>query len=350
MNDALHRKLQEAPKAPGCYLFKDDMDHIIYVGKAKALYSRVRSYFTAAAEKDERIKGLIRQIADVDFWVAPCETDALLEEYRLIKQHKPWFNSQLKREAPHPFLRVDMDREYPTVTIAQEAADDGAEYFGRFYDVYDAQEAIETLNSVWHTPLCKKTPLPSAACLYHALRQCSGPCIAAIDSGAYRAGMAEAMALLRGHFVPALEEIRQALERHTADWAFEKAAQAQKKLEALERLRKKGHKMLGLREEQDAVVLLRAYHAQECVLFYVVRGQVRNRAYFAASMEVEQRERLLYQALAKCDPKEAEPWLIPCIGEVFADKRFLWIGKEEALREIGEKAAVLMQEFFTEGR
>ncbi len=338
MNELLKSKVTTAPKQPGCYLFKDDMGNTIYVGKAKSLHARVRSYFTAAAEKDERIKGLIRQIADVEFLLTPSETDALIEEYRLIKQRKPWFNSQMKRDTPHPFIRIDTTHPYPALTIEPEAAEDGAEYFGSFFDVYDAQEAIDTLSGVWKTPLCLKSPLPGKPCLYHSIGKCSGPCAGKIDPSAYRADIEEIMKLLGGGRVPSMDRLAQEFQEHMRNLAFEKAAIVHENLESLEKLRKKSQKWFRIQENQDAIVLVRAYRAAECILFVVRQGRVVSRTFLSMGMGAQEKDALIQQSMSATPFPPMEEWVSRCVSDVFADKRFMLMsslsGGKDALLEL----------------
>lgn len=343
ISETLKNKITTAPKLPGNYLFRDSMGNIIYVGKAKSLRARVRSYFTAAAQKDERIEELIRQIADVDFSVTSSETEALLQEYRLIKQHKPWFNSQLKRDTPHPFLRIDTASEYPSITIADEPTDDGAEYFGSFFDIYDALETIEVLNSIWRTPLCKQAPLPKKACLYRGIGRCTAPCEATIAVAEYRNTIAEVAAILRGNRAPTMDQLDQEINQHIRDLAFEKAAASQKKLAAAEKLRRRGQKFFRLQPDQDALVLVRAYHAQECVLFFLRRGIVMNRVYLSAGMRESESHNIIVECLCGEPKALIEEWTTDCFTEIFADKQFIPLQQEMPVAVV---AAVARRTFF----
>lgn len=339
MHDALKDKLRALPKQPGCYVLKDNMGHIIYVGKAKVLAHRVRSYFTAAAKRDERIEGLLRQVHDLEVFVMPSETEALLQEYRLIKQHKPWFNAQLKRDTPHPFLRIDTASAYPSMAIAETTAEDGAMYIGRFFDVYDAQEIIEKLNTVWHTPLCRKAILPERACLYRDLGKCSAPCEAAIAADAYQAVVGEVAALLQGERVPTMDRLHAQIGAHIRDLAFEKAAEAQKKLSTLEKLQRRGQKFFHLRPDQEAVLLLRAYHARECVVCHIQGGAVVHRTYLHADMQEAERRKAVADCLMSDATAPVEGWLTDCVIEVLADKRFVPL---DAAQENGERCAAVL--------
>lgn len=325
MNDVLSKKLKTVPKCPGCYLFKDGVGRIIYVGKAKVLANRVRSYFHTRI--DERIQMLVRQIEDVEFIVTPSETDALIKEYQLIKQHKPWFNSQLKRDTKRPFVRIDCTNEYPSISIANDAIDDGAEYFGSFADYYDAEESIELINKIWRTQLCMKAKLPTKACLYRSLGKCLAPCIANVDVVTYQSIIGEVTALLNG-MQPNTAEIKHEMETYIQSMDFEKAADANDKMIALEDLFRKCQKIIRLHENQDAMILLRAYRAGECVLFNIRHGVVVNRVYIAATMTVEEKKLLIRECLLENVNVTEDILLAQCAAEIFAEKRFMRIGEK----------------------
>lgn len=347
MNDFLKEKLRAVPKQPGCYLFKDSMGNVIYVGKAKSLSSRVRSYFSAAAKKDERIQGLIRQIEDVEYHVTPTETDALLQEYRLIKALKPWFNSQLKRDTPHPFMRIDTESEYPSISIVDETSDDNAEYIGSFFDVFDAQETIELLNLIWKTPLCKQSPLPAKACLFASIGRCVAPCKAEIDSETYQATIAEIVSLLRGKQCAMRDRLEHELAHHIRELEFEKAALLSKKLAALDKLQRKGRKLVYLPKDQDAVMLLRAYHAKECMLFYMCRGVVVNMTCLTADMSEIARGHEIEMCFQSDNGTAIESWLNVGIFEILADKRFFRI-EEATFSVVIDWAQAQMTEMFAD--
>jgi excinuclease ABC subunit C len=128
-----------APKEPGCYLFKDKDGNIIYVGKSKNIYRRVRQYFSKIHDPSNKLYLLARQAVEAEYRVTASELDALILECLLIKQYKPWFNSQLKHTARHPFLRLDISEDYPTLCSVYEKDDDTALYYGVFYKEDDLQ-------------------------------------------------------------------------------------------------------------------------------------------------------------------------------------------------------------------
>lgn len=316
----LAEKIKEAPKAPGCYLFYDGQGRILYVGKAKSLASRVRQYFHAAAREDERIAPLVPRIADVQYVTTPTETDALLEEYRLIKLHKPWFNAQLKRDTEHPYLRIGLAEAFPSISVAWQEADGGAAYYGCFFDIYDAEEAMELLGDVWKTPRCGKAPLPERPCLYHGMGKCAGPCGGHIAQDAYRAAIGEISALLAGEDVPALASLRARVAEHAAALAFEKAQETQALLDRLERLRQKGRKIFRLPEDRDVYVLLRAYREASFSVFLVRGGAVAKRTILSGGdADVKA---LAGAYFAQPEPQENGRFLAQSIAEVLAEKSF----------------------------
>lgn len=334
--EALKEKIAKAPKQPGCYLFKDVMGNIIYVGKSKLLRNRVRQYFHAASRNDERIRYLVREIADVEYLVTETETAALMQEYRLIKLYKPWFNSQLKRDTVHPYIRIDTACEYPTLTIVQDAADDGAAYYGCFHDVYDAQRALETIARVWKTPVCAKAPLPRRTCLFYQMNTCSGPCEGKVAPAAYRASVDEIICLFKGERVLAFDRLREEMAYHIKRLAFEKAESVQETIDDLEALQYRGKRLRRLPREGIVFALVRAYREPCFSLFHIRDGVLYGHAVFEKGIGAEETQKRIMAVLAASEPVADSDWIVRCVAEIYADKLF-------AVVPAGADSAALLQ-------
>lgn len=200
---SLKNKVNSLPVKPGCYIYRNKYDTVIYVGKSKCLKKRVRQYFQNPDKKEGKIQNLIREIHDLDYIVTETETDALLLECRLIKQYKPQYNSMMKRNRPYPFISISQNKDYPGIYITDYPEQDkDVISFGCFYNKEDAEKIITLINEIWKTPLCKKKyfndNLKERACFYYHIGKCNAPCTSNISKNDYKNTINEIVNLLRG--------------------------------------------------------------------------------------------------------------------------------------------------------
>ena len=176
---SLEDKLKELPSSSGVYLHKDASGRVIYVGKAKNLRSRVRSYFRAARPFDRKTDALVDQIADLEFIVTDNEVEALILEASLVKQHKPRYNIKLQDDKSYPHLKLTINEPFPKVVITRRIQRDGALYFGPFLPASLARKTIDVINRTFQLRTCDieingKAPRP---CLEYHIKRCLGPCV-----------------------------------------------------------------------------------------------------------------------------------------------------------------------------
>src|SRR5258707_14391339 len=179
----LDEKLKEIPRSPGVYLYKDAAGNIIYIGKAKNLRNRVRSYFQAGRASDFsyeiKTAELVRQIADVEIIVTDNEVEAFILEATLVKQHQPYFNYKLKDDKSYPHLKLTVNEPFPKCVITRRIQNDGALYFGPFLPASMARRTIDLINRTFQLRTCDieidgKAPRP---CLEYHIKRCLGPCV-----------------------------------------------------------------------------------------------------------------------------------------------------------------------------
>src|SRR5919206_936951 len=179
MSATLEEKLQNLPTSPGVYLHKDEAGKIIYVGKAKNLRNRVRSYFQSGRGHDAKTRELVRRIADLEFIVTDTEVEALVLESNLIKQHKPRYNVLLKDDKQYPHLKLTISEPFPRVMITRRIQRDGALYFGPYLPASLARRTIDLINRTFQLRTCDieidgRLPGP---CLEYHIKRCLGPCV-----------------------------------------------------------------------------------------------------------------------------------------------------------------------------
>lgn len=193
VNDLLKQKLAILPDQPGCYLMKDRQGTIIYVGKAKVLKNRVRSYFTGSHNaKTER---LVSEIEDFEYIMTSSDMEAFLLELNLIKLHDPKYNIMLKDDKTYPYIKITNER-YPRLLITRKVKKDRAKYFGPYPNGYAAAETKKLLDRLY--PLRKCDPMPNRSCLYYHIGQCLAPCVKDIPASTYDDMKQEIARFLKG--------------------------------------------------------------------------------------------------------------------------------------------------------
>ncbi len=227
MTPTLDDKLKNLPLSPGVYLHKDDAGKIIYVGKAKNLRHRVRSYFQSGRGHDHKTRELVRRIADLEFIVTDTEVEALVLESNLIKQHKPRFNVLLKDDKQYPHLKLTINEPFPRVMITRKVNRDGALYFGPFLPASLARRTIDLINRTFQLRTCDieidgKLPRP---CLEYHIKRCLGPCVKGLCAPAeYEEAVRDVRLLLEGKNKELGEQLEARMIQASEEMRFEMAA------------------------------------------------------------------------------------------------------------------------------
>lgn len=229
MNERIKNKLAILPDQPGCYLMKDKNGTIIYVGKAKILKNRVRSYFTGSHNtKTER---LVSEIEDFEYIVTESNIEALLLEINLIKKNDPKYNIMLKDDKTYPFLKITNEK-YPRLMITRKVLKDKAHYFGPYPDVNAANETKKLLDRLF--PLRKCKPSQKTPCLYYHLGQCLCPYAFHVDPQIYKDMVEEIKNFLNGGHTEIQDQLIEKMNQAAVDMEFEKAAEYRDQIRAIE--------------------------------------------------------------------------------------------------------------------
>jgi len=223
----LEEKLKNLPTSPGVYLHKDDAGKIIYVGKAKNLRNRVRSYFQSGRGHDRKTRELVRRIADLEYIVTDTEVEALVLESNLIKQHKPRYNVMLKDDKQYPHLKLTVSEAFPRVMITRRIQRDGSLYFGPFLPASLARRTIDLINRTFQLRTCDieidgKLPRP---CLEYHIKRCLGPCVKDLcKPDEYAEAVRDVRMFLEGKNKELADEYGVRMERASEEMRFEMAA------------------------------------------------------------------------------------------------------------------------------
>ncbi|WP_163653630.1 excinuclease ABC subunit UvrC [Listeria sp. PSOL-1] len=225
----IQNKLALLPDQPGCYLMRDKQGTIIYVGKAKILKNRVRSYFTGT--HDSKTQRLVQEITDFEYIVTSSDVEALLLEINLIKKHDPRFNIRLKDDKTYPFIKITNER-HPRLIITRQVKKDKGKYFGPYPNVYAANEVKKILDRLY--PLRKCTTLPNKVCLYYHLGQCLAPCVFEVSKETYQKMFDEIVSFLNGGYKKVKQELLTKMNHAAGSMEFEKAAEFRDQINAIE--------------------------------------------------------------------------------------------------------------------
>ena len=237
--DAIAAKLPHLPESPGVYLWKDGEGVVLYVGKAKRLRSRVRSYFATDHLESVKTRALMRQAADVDTIVVPTEAHALILEANLIKEYRPRFNIALRDDKSYPYIKVTVQESFPRVFVTRRLLDDGARYFGPYTDVGQMRRALNVVKRIFTVRSCNydmPREMPERACLDFHIGRCKAPCILAQTQEDYRVMIDEVLLFLDGRADEVIRRVRERMEEAAAGLDFERAGELRDALRHLERM------------------------------------------------------------------------------------------------------------------
>ncbi|MGM0920942.1 MAG: excinuclease ABC subunit UvrC [Bacillota bacterium] len=218
MEQLIKEKLALLPDQPGCYLMKDRFGTIIYVGKAKVLKNRVRSYFTGS--HDGKTQRLVNEIKDFEYIVTSSNIEALILELNLIKKHDPKYNVMLKDDKTYPFIKITAER-HPRLIVTRNVKKDNGKYFGPYPNVQAARETKKLLDRLY--PLRKCSTLPDRVCLYYHMGQCLAPCVYKVTQEQNRQMVDEMSRFLRGGFKQIKEELSKKMLAAAENLDFERA-------------------------------------------------------------------------------------------------------------------------------
>lgn len=285
---ALEEKIRHFPASPGVYLMRDRAGEIIYIGKARTLRQRVRSYFNPSGDSRYHVKFLMAKVADIDVMLTDTEKEALLLENTLIKQHHPRYNLNLKDDKTYFSLRIDPREEFARFTIVRKRPDDGARYFGPYSSGAAAREVLRQMVRMFplrHYPLaaCMSRSRP---CLYHQIGQCSAPCHGLITREAYAALVEGAMLFLEGKGRLLVAEFKQRMTAASERMDYEEAARWRNLLHSIEVTVEK-QKVVLRGGDSDVVGFHRDGSRIELALLFIRAGVLSGSRQFTLSWELD---------------------------------------------------------------
>src|SRR5437660_1647779 len=239
MSSTLEAKLKAIPPGPGVYLYKDAGGQTIYVGKAKSLRNRVRTYFQTSRDLDERKDQMMTAIEDVEFIMTDTEGEALALENNLIKEHKPKYNILLRDDKTYPFIKLTINEPYPRTMITRRVRKDGAAYFGPFFPAGLARKSLKLIERYFLIRNCNiridgKRPRP---CLQYYIHRCLGPCVDGLTTfEQYQEAVKDVRLFLEGRNNDLIKRLQVKMEEASSDQQYEVAAHYRDAIETMETL------------------------------------------------------------------------------------------------------------------
>ncbi len=268
--------LDALPNAPGVYFMIDSDGFILYVGKAKVLADRVRSYFQMSAQHPEKIAKMVRKVHSIRWEETGSELGALLLESQQIKKHKPPFNTMSKKIRRYPFLRLDTTSDFPTVEFCDHIHNDGAEYYGPFLYRGMVQEVVQTIERNFRLRLCHDPLDPSPdvrPCFYYHIKKCAAPCAAAQSKESYREEVEAVRRFLSGYSEGVVAMIEHEMQACAERLEFEQAAMLRNRARELRKLFDRNHQGSTAVNKTNLVVIVPASEREKSVeLFCLRRG------------------------------------------------------------------------------
>ena len=272
---AVLQQAKALPERPGVYLMKDAAGRMLYVGKARRLRSRVRSYFGSGRSLEPRVRALAERIATLDHVVTANEAEALLLEATLVKRHQPAYNVRLKDDKHYPYLKVDVQHDWPRVTITRRVERDGARYFGPYASAGSVRRTLAVVKKLFPWRSCTKriTGDDPRPCLDYYIKRCIAPCTSWCTPGEYRAVIDQTLLFLEGRNDEVLRHVEREMRESAAALDYERAARLRDQAEAIRRVTERQRMATTSALDADVFALARG-GGEACVQAFFVRGTV----------------------------------------------------------------------------
>lgn len=280
----IEEELKKLPTSPGVYLMKNELQQIIYVGKAIHLRNRVKQYFQKSKNHSIKVLKMVQHIVSFEYIVTQSEMEALVLECNLIKKYNPKYNIRLKDDKHYPYIKVDVHTPFPQVKIVRSMRKDGAKYFGPYTDASAMWEIVEIIKKTWLLRRCPRN-LPKdigkeRACLNHHIGQCSAPCIGATDESQYKLMVQEVVEFLSGKYKETIRHLEEQMNEAAENLNFEKAAILRDQIGAIRRIEQKQTAINSSMEDQDVIAFGRNEKDTLMQIYFVRAGKLVGREHF----------------------------------------------------------------------
>jgi len=275
-------QLKTVPTNPGVYLFKNEQENVLYVGKAANLSNRVRSYFMEHKNLPSKIQRLMSKISDIEFIVTNSEQEALILECSLIKKYRPRYNVRLKDDKTFPYLKINITEDWPGVYVTRRFQKDGARYFGPFASAGSVRKTLRLIKKIFPFRSCTKTITgrDKKPCLEYHIHRCLGPCIGAVTREEYHEMINQVIQFLEGKQELVLRQLNQKMMEASHRFQFEKAALLRDQIKAIEKVIEAQKIAVTLKGEQDVIALAQDKGLACVEIFFIRNNKLVGRDHF----------------------------------------------------------------------
>ena len=295
MDGSIKDKIPSVPTSPGIYFFKNKKEQIIYIGKAKSLRNRVRSYFSGTDKKDAKTQVMVRHITDIDWLVVRSETEALLTEANLIKEHKPRYNVFLKDDKTFPYIKIT-NESYPRIEIMRmkNLKKDRHTYFGPYTDTYYLREVLSSIHKIFPLRTCSFDINEQSikgnkhsVCLDYHIKRCEGPCEGLVSEKNYAQMIAKIKLFLRGRSGDVRFGIEERMKQASEETRYEDAARFRDQLSAIDKFTSRQKKLSHDFMDRDLICISSEGRSAVCILIRIRNGHLVGRNRFVINIADE---------------------------------------------------------------
>jgi len=281
----IQEELHKLPHNPGVYIMHDKSDAIIYVGKAKDLHSRVRSYFRANVGRGPWIDRMVSLIAYFEYIVTDSEMESLVLENNLIKEHRPKYNTMLMDDKTYPFIKVTLDEDYPRILKVRQMKKDKARYFGPYPSEFSVKQTLELVNKLYKIRTCSKKITagecaPERPCLNYHMGLCTAPCNGLISVEDYFANISKAIDLINGNCKEIIAELEEKMTNHAMNMEFEEAAAVRDLIGSIKTIAQKQKITDSVGEDKDVIAMFSNETDAVVQVFFIRDGKMIGREHF----------------------------------------------------------------------
>ena len=279
---AVRERLQATPTKPGIYLMRSSSGEVLYVGKAANLRNRIRSYFGSPVNLAPKIRKMVGHVADFEYVVTESEAEAVILENTFIKRDRPRYNARLKDDKTYPYIKIDLNEEFPQVYFTRRVLQDGARYFGPYASAGSIRKTMNLLKRLFPYRSCTKaiTGTDARPCLEYYIHRCVAPCIGNVTREEYREVVQQVILFMEGRTEHVLRDLKQKMHAASEALEFERAAILRDQVQTIERVNE-AQKVVSLkRGDEDVIALAQSGGEAWVEVFFIRNGKLTGRDHF----------------------------------------------------------------------
>ncbi|MFC2005792.1 excinuclease ABC subunit UvrC [Chloroflexota bacterium] len=282
-NNIITEQLKQLPASPGVYLMRDAEGNILYVGKAANLHHRIRSYFGTSQKLSPKLQRMVAQVNDLDFFVTNSEQEALILECNLIKRHHPHYNVRLKDDKSFPYLKINLNEDWPRVYVTRRLEENGGQYFGPFASAKSVRQTMKVLKGIFPFRSCSRAITGSdlRPCLDYHIHHCLGPCIGVVSKQEYADVIKQVILFLEGKQEMIVQGLKSKMKKAAEVLDFEKATLLRDQIQAIDRVIEGQKIATTIRGEQDVIAFASDKDRAYVQVFFIRSGKLIGRESFS---------------------------------------------------------------------